>query len=595
MALFFSASWLSFLRRRRALPPGPSPWPILGNLPDLGFLPYRSLAKLADRFGSILTVWLGSIPSVIITSPELAREVLKTQDKFCSSRPLLRLLAFITHDGNDMVFSPSNDHWRMQRRLATLHLLSPRALQATLPVREQEIRDMLDAIAEDASNADARGVEVRGYLNRATLNNILRLTVGKRYSYSTIHRAAAAAPGEMLEAAIKTDWQGRIAAISAVGGAKSGESADDSSRRPSPGFAAAGAAPTEGDEMEGEKVIAMIDETFKVMGTFNLADFIPWLSHVDSQRIYARAKRLKPHIEGFVLACIEERSRMLKRRTPRKGGEDESRERVLVDALLEMEGDEGDRVTGVDRVTRKDIMLLCLDLLNAGTDTTAKTVEWALAELASQPGMLERLQAEVDAAYAKLASKLAPPEAVTEIEAAAAAAAAAEEVPTGNQGAELASLPVQDMPYLQAVIKETLRHHPPVPLLIPHMTTTRVTIGGYTIPPNTIIQINGWGLAHNPTVWKDPHDFDPSRFLGPSAPDVTGMHFGVLPFGSGRRGCVGMNLGLDLSARMLANFLHRFDLKLPQDLVASGGVDLGEEFSLTMALAKPLRVVLKER
>ncbi|CAI5464720.1 unnamed protein product [Closterium sp. Yama58-4] len=191
--------------------------------------------------------------------------------------------------------------------------------------------------------------------------------------------------------------------------------------------------------------------------------------------------------------------------------------------------------------------------------------------LARHPAVLERLQAEV-AAHAKSAA-----------------------VGDEKQGAENASLPVQEMPYLQAEIKETLRHHPPVPLLIPHVTTASVSLGGYTIPPNRIIQINGWGLSHDPKVWTNPNEFDPSRFLGPSAPDVTGQDFSVLPFGSGRRGCVGMNLGMDLSARMLANFIHWFSLKLPEDVVKSGGVDLGEEFSLTMALAKPLRLVLLER
>ncbi|CAI7793110.1 unnamed protein product [Closterium sp. NIES-53] len=616
LALYISATWLAFLRRRSSLPPGPSPWPILGNLPDLGFLPYRGLAKLADRFGPIMTVWLGSVPSVIISSPEMAREVLKIQDKFCSSRPLLPFLAFLTHDGNDIVFSPSNDHWRMQRRLATLHLFSSRALQKSLPVRERETRDLLDAIAEVANNGDARGVEVRGYLKRTTLNNIMRLAFGKSYTYSTVRRAAAAAPGEMLEAAMRIDWQGRIVAMK-IDGAKSDKSARS-------------AAAIAEDEMEGEKVIAMVDETFDVMGTFNLADFVPWLSPLDPQRVYARAKRLKPLIEGFVLACIEERSQMLNRRRGgeevgreekvvrerplvdsilegeegeegeggevklgevKLGGDESGAERVLVDALLELERVQHREISGKDRVTREDIMLLCLDLIDAGTDTTAKTVEWALAELASHPAMLERLQAEVDAVY----SKSAAAGAVTE-EAAAEEAAGESIREQGVENHHLpASLPVQEMPYLQVVIKETLRHHPPTPLLIPHMTTDRVAIGGYTIPPNTMIQINAWGIAHDPTVWINPHEFDPSRFLGPSAPDVTGQHYEVLPFGSGRRVCAGMNLGLDLAARMLASILLRFDLKLPEDVVAAGGVDLGENFSLTMGLAKPLRLVLTER
>ncbi|CAI7896793.1 unnamed protein product [Closterium sp. NIES-53] len=557
VALVVSVLWLSFLRRRDSLlPPGPSPWPILGNLPDLGVLPYRYLAKLADKFGPVLTVWLGSIPSVIISSPELAREVLKTQDKFCSSRPLLPLHDLVTHGGVDIFFSPSNEHWRMLRRLAKMHSLSSRALRESLPVREREIRGMLDALAEVASSGDTRGVEVREYLNHATMNSILGLTVGKRYTYSAIRHAAATDgvnPREMIEAALQIDWEGRIAAIKAA--AKTGESSHSSANS---------AAAIAEDELESAKVVAMIDETFKVIGAFNLGDVIPWLRPVDPQRIYSRGKRLSPSFEGFVRACIAERERMHETRRANAeeravaagNGEDEDvksgedhvtlgggstvAERVLIDDLLEMKS------RGEEEVTERDIVMLCLDLINAGTDTTAKTAEWALAELASHPAMLERLQAE-------------------------------------------------EIPYLQAVIKETLRHHPPVPLLVPHMTSATVSIGGYTIPPNTIVQINGWCLSHDPTVWTNPHEFDPSRFLGPSARDVTGQDYGVLPFGSGRRVCAGMDAGLDLSARILANILLRFDLKVPEDVLATGGVDLEEEFNVTMALAKPLRLVLKER
>ncbi|GJP47017.1 hypothetical protein CLOM_g6249 [Closterium sp. NIES-68] len=649
-AVIVLGSWSSFFRRRHSLPPGPSPWPIFGNLPNLGPTPYRSMAEMAETYGPILTVWFGSTPAVVISSPELAREVLKTKDKSCSSRPVTRTLQQLSLGARNLIFSPPNDSWRTQRRLAALHLLSTRQLQESLAVREREIRDMLDAIASDSAASAAaaaataaglsssgpaggisegssygsswdgstitlRGIEVRRYLSRATLNNILRLTVGKHFSYDTIrHAAAAAAPGEMLASAMKVDWNRRIAAISSV------------TRDAARGICSAGGAGGAGGavesavgEGEGEMLIAMIEEGFALLGAFNLGDYIPWLARVDPQRIFARAVRLRPQMHGFMRACIEERRQVMRGEASKRKdsvncdpweegehGRQEGKEEVppsgegdkvapaksgsgkvseeegavfsekrspvtFVDMLLEREGE------GEDEVERDVILMLALDMVMAGTDTTAKTVEWALAELAQHPGVLEKLQAEVDAAYARSASVIMATEA-------------------GTMGyAPNVLLPVQEMPYLQAVIKETLRHHPVAPLLGPHLTTDRVTLGSYNIPPNTMIQINAWALAHDPTVWINPHNFDPARFLDPAAPDVSGQNYSLLPFGSGRRGCAGMGLAQDLAARMLASFVLRFDFELPADVKAGGGVDMGETFGLTLAMAKPLRIVTKER
>ncbi|CAI6010823.1 unnamed protein product [Closterium sp. NIES-65] len=268
-------------------------------------------------------------------------------------------------------------------------------------------------------------------------------------------------------------------------------------------------------EADGNIALAIIEEGFALAGTFNIADFVPWLSYLDPQHIYARTKRLVPQQHGLMRACIAERRHLLLK--TRSGGREKPEDSALVDALFEIEGE------GEDKVDKDEMLLLAIDMMMAGTDTTAKTVEWALAELAQHPDMLERLRAEVDAAYSS------------------------------------------------------------------------VTLGGYHIPPNTMIQINGWDLAHDPTVWINPHKFDPSRFLDPAAPGMTGQNFSLLPFGSGRRGCLGTNMGLDLSARLLANFVLRFDFELPGDVKAAGGVDMTETFGLTMALAKPLRLVVRER
>ncbi|CAI5475096.1 unnamed protein product [Closterium sp. Yama58-4] len=541
-----------------------------------------------------------------------------------------RTLALLSLNGKNIVFSPPNDRWRKLRRLSTLHLLSAKKLQESLPVREEEVRDMLNAIAADVAstaNEAAAGagpspsdvtktcaattggaaksagvaeegvIEVRRYLNRATLNNIMRVTVGTRFGYSSISGAAASTT--LLEAGMRIDWNARIAAMGGEnrGGEIRRGAVADAAASPATGSDASAAAEQDSskllpsqtekadsgtnavktnssspmEEAEGNIALAIIEEGFALAGTFNIADFVPWLSYLDPQRIYARTKRLVPQQHGLMRACIAERRQLLLK--TRSGGREKPEDSALVDSLFEIEGE------GEDKVDQDEMLLLAIDMMMAGTDTTAKTVEWTLAELAQHPDMLERLRAEVDAAYARSAS------------AAAEAAGAAE-----AGGSELViSLPVAEMPYLQAVLKESLRHHPVAPFLGPHITTGSVTLGGYHIPPNTMIQINSWALTHDPTVWINPHEFDPSRFLDPAAPGVTGQNFSLLPFGSGRRGCLGMNMGLDFAARLLANFVRRFDFKLPEDVRAAGGLDMTETIGLTMALAKPLRLVVRER
>ncbi|CAI5518100.1 unnamed protein product [Closterium sp. Naga37s-1] len=400
VALVVSTSLLSFLRRRSPLPPGPSPWPILGNLPQLGLLPHRALAKLADRYGPIMTIWFGSTPTLIVSSPEVACDVMKTNDKLCSSRPVLKTVAIFSLDGQNIAFSPDNDHWRKMRRLATLHLLSAKKLQESLPVREEEIRGMLDAIAVDAATtADVTkggkpaapaddGIEVRRYLTRATLNNILRLTVGKRFCYSSIRGAADVSSKAILEAAMKIDWNERIAAIT---GEKCGGIRGDAAEA-----AAAPATGSAAEKKEGEMLIALIEEGFSLAGSFNLADYVPWLgAGGDPLGMYTRAKRATPQLHGFMRSCIEERRQLAARK------EEKEFETTLVDVLLEMEGD------GEDEINKTELLMLALDMMLAGTDSTSKTVEWTLAELVQHPDVLERLRAEVDAAYAKSASAAA--------------------------------------------------------------------------------------------------------------------------------------------------------------------------------------------
>ncbi|KAI5067261.1 hypothetical protein GOP47_0017789 [Adiantum capillus-veneris] len=125
-----------------------------------------------------------------------------------------------------------------------------------------------------------------------------------------------------------------------------------------------------------------------------------------------------------------------------------------------------------------------------------------------------------------------------------------------------------------------MRLHPVGPLLAPHMASQQCKIAGFDIPANTHAFVNVWAIGRDPTIWGKPLEFCPERFLDSNI-DVHGQHFELLPFGSGRRSCPGMALGLGNVHLMLANLLHVFDWTIGNS--PSFSIELG----IIVALANP--------
>jgi cytochrome P450 len=147
------------------------------------------------------------------------------------------------------------------------------------------------------------------------------------------------------------------------------------------------------------------------------------------------------------------------------------------------------------------------------------------------------------------------------------------------------------MAYLKATVKETLRLHPPGPLLIPHLSMADCEIDGYTIPAGTRIMVNVWALARDPASWETPEEFAPERFLpggSAAAHNGTGKEFDFLPFGSGRRICPGINFANAAVEMMLANLVYHFDWELPTE---TKEVDMKEVFSLSIRRKEKLHLV----
>lgn len=144
---------------------------------------------------------------------------------------------------------------------------------------------------------------------------------------------------------------------------------------------------------------------------------------------------------------------------------------------------------------------------------------------------------------------------------------------------------ISNLPYLQAVVKETFRYHPPGPFLArrkdDHINDLK--INNYIIPNNAILLVNIWAIGRDSTTWTNPDCFEPQRFLGAEP-----HSFELIPFGAGRRVCPGVPLASRMVHLMLASLIHNFDWKLQS---GSEEVDMDEKFGLSLQKALPLKAV----
>ncbi|XP_010556346.1 PREDICTED: cytochrome P450 71B19-like [Tarenaya hassleriana] len=193
----------------------------------------------------------------------------------------------------------------------------------------------------------------------------------------------------------------------------------------------------------------------------------------------------------------------------------------------------------------------------AGIDTSAITMIWAMTELARNPKLMKKVQDEIRGCLGKK-------ERITEED-------------------------LDKVHYLKLVMKETFRLHPPVPLLLPRETMAHIKIQGYDVPPKTQLQINAWAIGRDPKLWENPDEFNPERFMDSSI-DFRGQHFELLQFGSGRRICPGMSMGIPTVELGLLNLLYFFDWEFPEGTTEKD-IDAEEAGSLTVLKKVPLKLV----
>jgi hypothetical protein len=260
------------------LPPGPKPWPVIGNLNLIGSLPHRSIHELSARHGPLMSLRFGSVPVVVGSSVDAARFILKTHDVAFIDRPKMASGRYTAYNFSDIVWSPYGAYWRQARKLWQTKLFSARQLRSQEHVRREEVGALLRHLHCGGFDAEGRvqAVALKEHLVMLSLNVVSRMALGGKYVGEGGAAGSPVSPAEFK-------W--------------------------------------------------MVDELFVLNGVLSIGDFIPWLDWLDLQGYIARMKRLGKMFDRFLEHVVDEHDERRRREGEGFVAKD------VVDQLLELADD----------------------------------------------------------------------------------------------------------------------------------------------------------------------------------------------------------------------------------------------------------------
>lgn len=171
-------------RGRSKLPPGPKPLPVIGNMHQMGDLPHQTLWHMAEKYGPIMHLQMGSLPWVVVSTAAAAEEFLRVQDKAWASRPQHIADKIFTNNFRDIVMAPYGSHWRHMRKICTLELFTPKRIESFRTWRTEEFDEMMRSVYEDSVAGKPAVLTVK--LGHLASNTITRMLLGKRYIYKLL-------------------------------------------------------------------------------------------------------------------------------------------------------------------------------------------------------------------------------------------------------------------------------------------------------------------------------------------------------------------------------------------------------------------------
>ncbi|MED6113767.1 hypothetical protein PIB30_073897 [Stylosanthes scabra] len=353
----------------------------------------------------------------VVSSPEIVKEFLKTHESTFSNHLTLSAIDYITYGSKGMVFAPYGSYWKFLKKLCMSELLGGRTLDRFLPLRREETLRFLKALQKKGEARES--VDISGELITLTNNVISRMTMSVRCC-------------------------------------EEGANSDDT-----------------------EKIREMVKEVMELAGKLNnISDFIWLFKNWNLQGMNKRLKKVRERFDSMMERIIREHELVRKEKKEKGDNNGGGKVRDLLDILLEIHED--NQIIDEIQFTMENIKAFILELFISGTDTSATTIEWALAELINNPHVMKKARQEIDSVTAN--NKL------------------------------IQESDVANLPYLQAIIKEILRLHPVVPLFNRQSTETSI-ICGYKIASKTTLFTNLWSMGRDPKIWKNPLEFRPERFI----------------------------------------------------------------------------------
>ncbi|BAT73343.1 hypothetical protein LR48_Vigan01g021700 [Vigna angularis] len=484
-AVFLTYLWLWRRSKKngKRLPPGPKGFPILGSLHMLGKHPYRDLHQLAQKYGPIMHMRLGFVPTIVVSSPKAAQLFLKTHDLIYASRPPLEAAKYISWEQRNLAFAQYGSYWRNTRKMCTLELLSQAKINSFRPLRDAELDLLVKHLREAAK--DGTVVDLSARVAALSADTACRMILGKKYM---------------------------------------------------------------DQDLDEKGFKAVMTEIMYLAATPNIGDYIPYIGKLDLQGLIKRMKAMRKVFDEFFDKIIDEHIESKK---------EENEVKDFVDVMLGLLGTEESEYC----VERPNIKAILLDMLAGSIDTSATAIEWALSELIKNPRVMKKLQKELESVV--------------------------------GMERKVEESDLEKLEYLDMVIKESMRLHPVAPLLIPHESREDCMVGEFCIPKKSKVIVNAWAIMRDPSAWNNAEKFWTERFEGSSI-DLKGRDFELIPFGSGRRRCPGMQLGLTLVRQTVSQVVHCFDWKLPNNMLPSE-LDMTEEFGLAMPRANHLLAIPTHR
>ncbi|ESW14048.1 hypothetical protein PHAVU_008G248600 [Phaseolus vulgaris] len=421
------------------LPPGPWKLPLIGSIHHLvGSLPHYRLRELSQKHGPLMHLKLGEASTVVVSSSEVAKDVMKTYDAMFAQRPHQIGADIMCYGSTDIATAPYGGYWKQLRRICSQELLSNARVRSFRSIREEEVANLVRYIETKTGSC---------------------VNLSEKVACMTSAITARAAFGEKCK--------------------------------------------------DQEEFISLVKKLVKVSEGVLILDLFP------SHKWIHELHRKYDVIIGNII-----------REAEKSIGEEEVNS--LLSVLLKIKNQGALQ----HPLTIQNIKAVMLNMFGAGTDTSSAVIEWAMSEMMENPKVMSKAQEEVRRVF-------------------------------GSKGYTKEES-LEELKFLKAVIKETLRLHPPFPLLLPRECRESCEVKGYRIPVGTKVIVNAWAIARDPECWSDAEKFYPERFMD-SPIDYKGFHHELIPFGAGRRICPGISFGVSSIELCLAQLLYHFNWELPNE------------------------------